>query len=110
VASSPTAPTGDPAGTITTQALFNDPNNPDKPTETIDAVGRQTYYQYDAEGDVLSVSRPHTVNGVTTNIVTSNHYDGHGHLLRIWRTSTMRTATSSVTATSSTHTTRTMSF
>jgi len=89
--------------TITTSASFGDANNPDKPTQTVDALGRITDIGYDAAGNALSVTQylpdadgflqplvtttsynafgqPLTVTDALGKTVATNTYDGNGNL------------------------------
>jgi len=89
--------------TITTSASFADANNPDKPTHTVDALGRITDIGYDAAGNALSVTQylpdadgflqplvtttsynafgqPLTVTDALQKVVTTNTYDDAGNL------------------------------
>ena len=81
---------------VTTSAQFADPNNPNKPTMTVDALGRTNVMVYSPSGDLLSTTDPMTntttyayngfgqVTSITDarDIVTiQNEYDNNGNLI-----------------------------
>ena len=91
--------------TITMASAYGRPDLPDKRTQDVDALGRQTDYVYDDAGNIQTVSRYHSladqvnkVNPVTTTVtynsfgqpltmsdplgrvVSKNNYDAQGNL------------------------------
>jgi len=68
---------------ITTTARYADPNNPDKKTQDTDALGRQTDYQYNAQGDLKVVTQYKVQGDPTSAITTKTDYNGFGQPLTV---------------------------
>ncbi len=81
---------------VTNLYQFADPNNPNKPTMTVDPLGRTNVMRYSPSGDLLSITDPmtntttYTYNGFgqVTSIIDArgvltvqNQYDNYGNLM-----------------------------